>query len=427
MREGRLWKALHQEKVASLPQVHHPGEVLQTDGTWLTSLSVTLQGEAFKHLLIHSVLPYSNWEWGRIAQSESLSALQLGLQSSLQKLLHVPLYHQTDNSSAATFWTGMKGQLGVRRERDYSEKYLKLLEKYLKLLEHYGIEPRVTHVSSPQENGDIESSNGGFKRALEQHLLLRGSRDFESLQVYEAFLFELMERRNQTRQQRLAEELAVMKPWNGTFLPTSYQVRPKVSQGSLIRVEKNIYSVRTSLIGLRVVVHIHEWHLEVYYHQQLVETIPRLLGKNRHYINYRHVIDSLLKKPGGFRNYRYREDLFPSLVFRKAWERLNQWRSPRRADLSYLRILRLAARHLESEVATALELLLSEATRWDETDVERLMQLETPTRPILQTPNVQLTMYDQLLVSHRPGGQSLANASTQQEHQPQSQEVTYGD
>ena len=85
-RRAARWRVLHCNQVAVLEQVHHPGKVLQTDGTWLTELGVTIQGEPFKHLLIHCVLPYSNWEWGRVAQSESLAAIKLGVQSTLVKL-----------------------------------------------------------------------------------------------------------------------------------------------------------------------------------------------------------------------------------------------------------------------------------------------------------------------------------------------------
>jgi len=70
------WRALHQEQVAVLEQLHRPGEVMQTDGVWLTDLRITLQGEPLPHLFIHSVLTYSNWEWGRVAQSESLNAVR---------------------------------------------------------------------------------------------------------------------------------------------------------------------------------------------------------------------------------------------------------------------------------------------------------------------------------------------------------------
>jgi len=387
-RHVAVWRALNQKRVAILEQEHRPGEVIQTDGTCLNELGVTIQGQRFNHILIHSVLPYSNWEWGRVAQSESLAALHLGLQSTLTKLGHVPQYHQTDNSSAATYWPGAKAPSGSKRE--YTDGYLHLLG-------HYGLKPRTTNLKSPQENGDVESCHGWTKRAIEQHLLLRGSRDFDSLDEYESFLLEVMERRNRSRGERLAEEVAVMKPLTATALATSSQVRVRVARSSLIRVQSNVYSVSTSLIGQRVTVRIHEWHLEVYYHSRLVETLPRLVGKHQHHINYRHVIDSLLRKPGGFRDYRYRDDLFPTLVFRRAWERLNQWQSPRKADLTYLRILRLAARTMESEVALALELLLTTTDPWNETDVERLLQPEPIRVPQLTCGQVQLQQYDQLL------------------------------
>ena len=341
-------------------------------------------------MLIHSVLPYSNWEWGRIAQSESLAALHLGLRSTVVKLGHVPEFHQTDNSSAATYWPGAKAQTQTGQRREYTDGYLQLLA-------HYGIKPRTTHIRAPQENGDVESSHGGLKRAIEQYLLLRGSRDFDGIELYEGFLCDVMERRNRPRQTRLTEELAVMKPLSATALATSSQVRIPVTRGSLIRVQKNSYSVPTSLIGHQVTVRIHEWHLEVYYKSHLIETLPRLVGENQHHVNYRHVIESLLRKQCGFRDYRYRDDLFPSLVFRRAWEQLDQWQSPRKADLAYLRILRLAARTMESDVACALELLLATPGPWDETDVERLLQPEPIPVPQLVCGEVHLQQYDRLL------------------------------
>ena len=389
-RRVRNWRGLNLAQVAILAQVHRPGEALQTDGTWLTELGVTIAGIAFKHLLIHSVLPYSNWEWGRIAQSESLSAVRLGVQSTLLKLGGVPRFHQTDNSSAAT------RRLGVI-ESDEGTSGRGYTSGYLELMAHFGMAPRNTHVGNPNENGDIEASNNGLKRALAQHLLLRGSRDFADVVAYEGFLFGVMERRNRRRQERLAEELAVMKPLTATSLATSRIQRVPVSSGSLIRVLKNSYSVPTSLIGRQVTVHIHEWTIDVYYGGQQVETLPRLVGEQKHHINYRHLIDTLLRKPGGFRDYRYRDDLFPSLVFRRAWEELNNRLSPRKADLTYLHILRLAARMMEADVALALELLLDSGERWDETDVERLIRPELPPSPAIARGEVALAVYDQLL------------------------------
>jgi hypothetical protein len=206
-----------------------------------------------------------------------------------------------------------------------------------------------------------------------------------------------MERRNRARQERLIEELAVMEPLPTASVVTHHEERVPVSRGGLIRVLRNTYSVPTSLIGHKVTVHVHEWHLEVYYGGELVETLPRLVGSRKHHVNYRHLIDTLLRKPGGFRNYRYHDDLFPSLVFRRAWEQLNQRYTPRKADLAYLRILHLAARTLESDVADALAYLLTTDEPWNESDVERLLELEPTLVPEVDRGEVSLRIYDQLL------------------------------
>jgi hypothetical protein len=275
---------------------------------------------------------------------------------------------------------------------------------YLHLVEHYGLEPQTTHTESPNENADVESANGALKRALKQELLLRGSRNFADLEGYEQFLFGVMDKRNKQRKERLVEEIAVMKPLKATPLANSVKDRVRVSSGSLIRVLKKRYSVPTSLIGKKVTVYVHEWSLDVYYAGQLVETLPRLVGQQPHHINYRHLIDTLLRKPGGFRRYRFREDLFPQLVFRQAWEQLNQWHSPRRADILYLRILHLAARTLESDVAAALERLVNRGQRWTEADVKELVEPEPVAVPQLERAPVELSQYDQLLMefTHEP-------------------------
>jgi len=380
------WRVLNQDKVAILEQEHQPGQVLQSDGTWLSELEITIAGEPFKHILVHCVLPYSNWEWGAIAQSESLLAYQRALQQTLFKLGAVPGYHQTDNASAVTYQ--VRGRKG---ERAYNPGYLDLLG-------HFGLKPRTIHIGCPEQNGDIEASNGGLKRALRQHLLLRGSRDFATLEAYEQFIESVMEQRNQGRQTRLAEEMTGMQSLRAQALPAYQEVRVKVNRAGLIRVQNNSYSVPTSLIGHQVSVRIYEWHLELYYRQQQIETMARLVGQQKQQINYRHLIDSLLRKPGGFRNYRYREALFPSLAFRQTWEQFNQWYAPRKADLTYLRILRLATRHQENEVAAALSLLLAHTTRWDDLDVEQLLQPQTvAVTPVVEPPVINLDQYDRLL------------------------------
>lgn len=384
------WRVFNEEQELILEQVRKPGEMMQTDGTWMTELGVTINRQEFPHLLIHSVLPYSNWGWGRVAQSESLLAIRLGIQSAVMKLGHVPKIHQTDNTTAATHKLGREDRKKGSEERGFNDEYLQLME-------HFGMEPQTIHLDSPNENGDIEAANGTFKKAVKQHLLLRGSTDFESLEAYEAFLWQVMEKRNALRSQKLAEELAVMKPLRANPWPEMRELRVRVNRAGIIRVQNNGYSVPSGLKGKQVTVRVYEWRIEVWYATRRVETLPRLTGIKKYHINYRHVIDTLLRKPGGFRNYRHQADLFPRAVFRQTWDALQKRLSPRRAGIAYLRILKLAARGLESDVTAVLEELLASAQVWDDQTVADLVSPQQSKIPDLKANPVNLQEYDRLL------------------------------
>jgi hypothetical protein len=396
-----VWRAEHSRPTLTLEQVHRPGEVLQTDGVWLSHLGVTIQGEPFPHLVIHSVLPYSNWEWGRVAQSESLLALRVGLQSALVQLGHVPRVHQTDNTSAATHRLGVADRGRRGEERGYNAEYLGVLA-------HFGLEPRTIHLNSPNENGDVEAANGTLQRALEQHLLLRGGRDFASLGAYEAFLHRLFAKRNAVRSARLAEELAVMRPLRVAALPERREIGVRVSPGGLIRVLAHTYSVPSGLKGRLVTARVGEWEIQVWYAGRCWDTLPRLTQRQAHHVQYRHIIDTLLRKPGGFRDYRYRDDLFPTAVFRHAWEALGERLPPRRADLAYLRILKLAAETLETDVAAALAELLAGGAAWDDRTVADRVRPVPPPLPEQGWGAVDLAAYDRLLGGAGEAGDDAA-------------------
>ncbi len=394
-RRVALWRVEHTTPLLTLDQLHRPGEVLQTDGVWLSHLGITIQGAPFPHVLIHSVLPYSNWEWGRVAQSESFLALRLGLQSALAQLGHVPQLHQTDNTSAATHRLGVADRGQAAGERGYNAEYQELVD-------HFGLQPRTIHVHSPNENGDVEAGNGALQRALEQHLLLRGQRDFASVAAYEQFLAAIFAQRNARRQLRLAEELAAMRPLTVAPLPDRRELRVRVSAGGLIRVLARTYSVPSGLVGRLVTALVGEWAITVWYGGRCWETLPRLTARNAHRIQYRHVIATLLRKPGGFRDYRYRDDLFPTAVFRQAWEALCARLPARRADLAYLRLLKLAAETLEVAVAAALETLLAGGELWDDDTVAALVRPRVDSPPTVTTGTVDLASYDALLLGAGP-------------------------
>jgi len=383
-RRVRQWRASDgPDKEVFFAQEHRPGESTQTDFTCCNELGVTIQGVPFEHLLCQSVLPYSNYQWATACLSESLLALRRQVQQVMFELGRKTEWHQTDNSTSATHDLGT-GKRGFN-------------DDYQALMDHFGLKPRTIKIGASNQNGDVESYNGVLKRKLKQHLLLRGSRDFDSVEAYEAWVQGVLRQANELRQKKVAEELSVMKEVNVSRLLEYVEERPTVSSWSTIRVKKNSYSVPSRLRGEQVRVRIYETRLEVRYAGKLELVVDRLLGRNKHRIDYRHIIWSLVQKPGAFPRYKYREELFPSLLFRRAYDALCEALSSWDADVDYLRILLLAASTMEADVETALSLMLEQGQVPRFEQVKALVSPEEPEVPQLEAYDVDLSAYDVLL------------------------------
>jgi transposase len=384
-RRVRQWRLVHGPAPEVIfPQTHSPGEVLQLDWTHAKELAVSIAGHPLDHLLCQAVLPYSNWQWATRCQSESLLSLRAGLQAALFRLGKVPKLLQIDNSSAATH------QISGEGKRDFNPEFLSLTE-------HYGLAVRTIHVGCPNENGDVESHNGHLKRRLEQHLLLRGYRDFVNEAAYDQFVAEVLAKANRPRTAKVAEELAVMRELPPTRLCEYDEVECQVCSHSTIRVKRVTYSVPARFIGRRVRARVYEQRLEVYHGPDQIAHIARQPGRQA-VIDYRHVIQALLRKPGGFARYRYREELFPSSTYRRAYDRLVQDHGPGPGELEYLRLLKLTA----DLGSSAIEGLLSEflalaSPPWRTATLRNL--LCPPNCVELVEPPVDFSVYDAFLGS----------------------------
>lgn len=126
--------------------------------------------------------------------------------------------------------------------------------------------------------------------------------------------------------------------------------------------------------------------------------MPRLRGEEPARIDYRHLIWSLVKKPAAFARYRYREELFPLLAFRRAYDELRSTHGDR-AEFEYVRVLHLAASTMESAVETALVELVAEGKRFDYAIVKARVKPETPSIPEMVPLKPDLTIYDGLFTS----------------------------
>lgn len=380
------WRLQHgRDKEVFFEQEHQPGRVMQLDWTDAGELAVTVRGLPLDHLLCHAVLPYSNWSWATRCQSESLLSLRHGLQEMLHQLGRAPERLQMDNSSAATHRIGTGG-------REFNGDFLALVE-------HYGLKPQTIAIKKPQQNGDVESRNGHLKRRLKQRLLLRGYRDFERAEDYDQFLGTALRKANQPCAVKLKEELALMRPLPATRLSEYDELCCWVSHHSTIRVKKVTYSVPARLIGQEVKVEVYEGRLKIFHGRELLLELARATGDRGVVIDYRHLIEHLLRKPGAFTHYVHREEFFPDWAFRLAYDRLVNDHGLRTGQIEYLHLLKLASEVGES----ALSALVGEwagpnqAGRWRTADLRRYLNLNVSVRWPEMTLEPELSGYDTLL------------------------------
>jgi hypothetical protein len=245
--------------------------------------------------------------------------------------------------------------------------------------------------------GPLEQAHRRTKSILAQMLVLRGSHDFPSVDESQRWVREVIERdHNALLGEKLIEKRRCLRPLPVVALPAYTTFTVMVRRWSTIRVVNHIYLVPARPIGERVRVHLHHDQLEVYYAGKLVERLPRLRGQRWARIDYYHVIWSLVKKPGAFARYRWREELFPSLVFRRTYDARRDFHSER-ADPEYVRILYLAAVSGEQLIEQTLRELLDSGERFD---ADRIRHTVRPERPSVATvtigaPNPKV--YDALL------------------------------
>lgn len=381
-RRVRDWRAQYGKSQAVIfRQNIQPGKQSQSDFTVMNSLEITINAQPFKHLLFHWILPYSRWESIDLAFSETFESLIKGYEKAVWELGYIVPEHRTDNLTAATKAMG--------NQREFTERWQQFMA-------HYCVRPSTNNPGVSHENGSIEKSHDNLKNAVEQTLLLRGSRDFETQQAYVAFVEEIVAGRNGYREERLADELKQLKELPDRKWHSPIIVRTRVSSGSMIQILEAPYSVPSRLIHYTLKAYVYPDEIILYYNNKQLQKMPRVHSKSCEGINYRHIVDSLVRKPGAFAQYQYQAALFPRLCFRRAYDALCK-KQPGRADKTYLKVLQLAKLNSEQLVAMALELLLEAHQVPSHEAVKELIDTYQQERLNVTVDQPDLADYDALL------------------------------
>ena len=313
-RKVKRWRAKYgpNQEVMFL-QRHIPGDMGISDYTWMNTLNITLAGEPFEHKLYHYRLVYSGWTYVQVCLGgESFESLSSGLQNAFWLCCGVPVTHRTDSLSAAF--------------NNHSEKTL-LTERYSKLCHHYDVKATRNNKGIAHENGAIESAHGHLKRKIDQQLILRGSRDFISLDVYEKFINLIVAKINRHCKTRFDEEKKHLQALPSRRTNDFSEQHVRVTSSSTISVKRVTYTVPSRLIGALLLVHIYDNRLVLFYGHEETLTLERVYAqgtKRNRSVDYHHVIHSLAKKPNAFRYSLLRDDLVPAGDFTLLWEKLTK-------------------------------------------------------------------------------------------------------
>lgn len=392
-RRVRQWRAVAgPDKAIIFRQEHPPGLQSISDFTNANELAVTIRGEPFPHLLYHFRLSYSGWQYAEVIQGgESYSALAEGMQNAFWSIGGVTKTHRTDSLSAAY------KNCSDKAKEDFTEAYRDLCE-------HYGVEPTRNNKGVSHENGSIESPNRHLKSDLKQALLLRGSRDFTSIDEYKGFLREIVQRKNRRIEMPFAEERGCLAPLPERKGCSYTEERVRVTSSSTILVKQVTYSVPSRLIGMLVKVHLYDDRLECFVGGDYIFTCNRLRRnkERRHNIDYRHIVGNLVNKPQAFRHYIYRDSLFPKFAFRQTWELFDKQLDERQACREYVKILYEAAKpypNAERVVNDYLENCLSKQILPTSEGARSLFKEPLTDLPSLKVSSIELSAYDVLLNS----------------------------
>ena len=314
-RRIRAWRALHganQEVI--FRQVHEPGRMGLSDFTDMADLGVTIAGIQLDHRLYHFRLAYSGFAHAHVIRGgESYVALAEGLQNALWALGGAPHEHRSDSLSAAF------------RNLD-SDAREDLTRRYDALCLHYGMEPTRNNRGVAHENGSIEGPHGHLKKAVEDALLMRGTRDFDDLAGYRLFIDEIVSRKNAHHAKRIAAERIVLQQLPGQRTCGHEETIVTVTSSGGFTLKKVFYTVPSRLIGHRLRVRLYDDRLELFIGATLLMTLTRgraaATGKHAHVVDYRHVIHALRRKPMALLNLVYRDQLFPRDAYRLTFDRL---------------------------------------------------------------------------------------------------------
>ena len=389
-RRIRQWRALHgEEQEVIFRQVHEPGRMGLSDFTDMAAPG--------------SPSPAPRWSTGSTISAWRSAASSTPMSCSAARASSPsPRGCRTRSGRSAAHRASTAATASRRRSAISARKSRRTGPGATpRLCAHYGMTASRNNRGLAHENGAIEGPHGHLKRAIEDALLMRGSRDFPDLAAYRRFVDELLGRRNAHNPKRIDTERAALRPLPARRVDDDEETMVTVTSSGGFMLRQVFYTVPSRLIGHRLRVRLLDDRLEVFLGATQLMTLPRGRGygdrSRAHVVDYRHVIHALRRKPMALPKLVYRDQLFPRDAYRRLYDTAMEALPAKAACRLTVDVLALAhERGCEAELAAAIAERLDAGAIPDMDDLRARFVPDPAVLPDIAVPLAPLNAYDVL-------------------------------
>lgn len=323
-----------------MPLDHRPGEAQVDYFHALARVGGVLQ----KVAIFLMALPYSDAFFLMVTPRECTETFWEGHVRAFAFFGGVPVRISYDNSRIA-----VRSILGVHRRR--------LTDGFLQLASHYLFAYHFCAVRRPNEKGVVEGT-GKYAR-LNFLVPVPVVADYEELNAYlvERCRSDLARRLRGhvgTKAERLEEDRAAFLPLPATPFDACRKDATRADSLSLVRFDRNDYSVPVPCAHHPVTVKGYWDRVEICRDHRVVATHRRLWGREGTAYEPRHYLPLLERKPGALDHGRPLRDLELPECFGVLRRRLEAERGSAGVK-DYIAVLRLLEKHSTARVASAIE------------------------------------------------------------------------
>ena len=371
-----------------------PGEVMEGD---FTELSISIGGIQRKIYLWICSLPYSNFYFATPYYNCTFECFADGSIQAFKEFGGVANKYRLDNLSPAV------SKILVGKERLVTQRFAQFQS-------HYGFKQDFCNPARGNEKGNIESNNKYFKTKIRARMSLE-KLSFTTLESFQIFVWKLCREHNDLEKVQTKFGQEKLNPLPATAFKSFNTEIVKINKYSLFSLGNSghMYSVPSKYIGLSLEARIYPSFFEIIEMNKVICTYKRLNGpRGLVSIKVEHVISGLLRKPGAFKDWKYRELVFERPIWKKFYLKIVE---SGKDDKEFLKCINLILETDRENLTLAMELAMDNEMDLSPSTLRKIINNEFNNVLSIAALPVNLDQYDFFINGEKENGNTNANVS----------------